>query len=87
MAENVTYKEIHAYMLRKTQEYYQDPPAVLVEAVIARQRSQGLSVTPEQAKKLVSLIDIQRYLKQEMTAKWPQFMGGIPSNSLPEDQR
>ena len=82
MSESVTYKQIHAYMLRKTQEYYQNPPAVLVEAVIACQKHQGVTVTWEEAKKLVSLIDIQRYIKQEMTAKWPEFMTSIPSNSL-----
>ena len=84
MSESVTYKEIHAYMLRKTQQYYQNPPAVLVDAVIAYQKSQGVTVTAEEAKKLVSLIDIQRYIKQEMTAKWPEFMTAIPSNSLKE---
>ena len=82
MSEAVTYQQIHAYMLRKTQQYYLDPPAVLVEAVIAQQKEQGVTLTAEEAKKLVSLIDIQRYLKQEMTEKWPEFMGGIPSNSL-----
>ena len=80
--ENVTYREIHAYMLKKTQEYYQDPPAVLVDAVLADQKAKGIDLPREAAKKLISLIDIQRYLKKEMQEKWPEFMSRIPSNSL-----
>lgn len=80
--ENVTYPEIHAYMLRKTQEYYQNPPAVLVADVIAQYHAKGIELTYDQAKSQVSLIEIQRYLKKEMTAKWPKFMSGIKSNSL-----
>lgn len=82
--EAVSYKEIHAYMIRKTQEYYRDPPASLVEDVIAAYRAQGEDISYETAKERVSLINIQRYLKQEMAEKWPEFMGTIPSNSLPK---
>lgn len=84
MAENVTYKEIHAYMLKKTQEYYQNPPQVLIQATAAKYAAAGQNITMEEARKLVSLIDIQRYLKEEMSQKWPQFMGSIPSNGLKE---
>ena len=35
-SENITYREIHAYMLQKTQEYYRNPPASLVDDVIAQ---------------------------------------------------
>lgn len=80
--ENVTYQQIHAYMIRKTQEYYRDPPAPLVEAVIAAYRAQGDEISYETAKERVSLVNIQRYLKQEMAEKWPEFMGTIPSNPL-----
>ncbi len=82
--ENVTYQEIHAYMLKKTKEYYQNPPDVLVDAVMSGCEAQGQKVTREEAKKLVNLIDIQRYLKVEMEQKWPEFMRSIPSNSLRE---
>ncbi len=82
-AETVNYQEIHAYMIRKTQEYYQNPPAPLVEAVIQAYKAQGEEISYEEAKSLVSLINIQRYLKQEMTEKWPEFMGSIRENSLP----
>ena len=82
MAEQVTYQEIHAYMLRKTREYYENPPQVLVQATAAQYAAQGQILTPEEARKLVSLIDIQRYLKEEMSRKWPEFMGSIPENSL-----
>ncbi len=82
MPENVSYQEIHAYMLKKTQEYYVNPPAILVEAVIAQHKAQGESLSYEEARKQVSLIDIQRYLKQEMQKKWPEFMGSIQSNPL-----
>lgn len=82
MSEKISYQEIHAYMLRKTKEYYADPPAVLVEAVIARYKADGLEISYEDAAKQVSLIDIQRYLKLEMQKKWPEFMGSLPSNPL-----
>lgn len=80
--ETVNYGEIHAYMLKKTQEYYQDPPAVLVEAVIRERSSRGETVSYDEARKLVSLIDIQRLVKEEMQKLWPEFMATIPSNSL-----
>lgn len=79
MEEKVTYQQIHAYMLEKTREYYRNPPEVLVDAVMEGCRVQGQPVSREEAKKLVNLIDIQRYLKAEMQQKWPQFMGGIPT--------
>ena len=82
MSENVNYSQIHAYMLKKTQEYYQNPPQVLVQATAAKYAAEGQNITMEEAKKLVSLIDIQRYLKEEMSIKWPEFMGNIPSNGL-----
>lgn len=82
--EAVNYQEIHAYMIRKTQEYYRNPPATLVEAVIRAYKAQGEEVSYDEAKSLVSLINIQRYLKQEMTEKWPEFMGSIRENSLPK---
>ena len=81
----VSYKEIHAYMLEKTREYYRNPPEVLVDAVMKQEQKKGHAVTRQEAKKLVSLIDIQRYLKAEMTEKWPEFMSSIPSNSLREE--
>lgn len=81
-SKNITYKEIHAYMLQKTREYYQDPPAALVQDVISAYKAQGEDIPYEIAKERVSLINIQRYLKQEMAEKWPEFMGSIPSNSL-----
>ena len=64
-SEAVNYQEIHAYMIRKTREYYLDPPAPLVEAVIRAYKAQGEEISYEEAKPLVSLINIQRYLKQE----------------------
>ena len=81
----VSYKEIHAYMLEKTREYYRNPPEVLVDAVMKQEQKKGHAVTRQEAKKLVSLIEIQRYLKAEMTEKWPEFMSSIPSNSLREE--
>lgn len=83
-SENVSYKEIHAYMLRKTQEYYVSPPAALVQDVIAAYKAQGDEISYEEAKTRVSLINIQRYLKQEMAEKWPEFMGSIKENRLPK---
>ena len=86
MSEPISYSQIHAYMLRKTREYYQNPPAVLIEAVMQEQQSRGLPVTAEQARKLVTPIQIQRLIKQEMAELWPEFMASIPSNPLkPED--
>lgn len=83
-AEKVSYQEIHAYMIRKTQEYYLNPPAQLVQDVIATYKAQGDDISYEEAKTFVSLINIQRYLKQEMAEKWPEFMGSIRENSLPK---
>ena len=85
MSESVSDREIHSYMLKKTQEYYVNPPAVLVEAVLAEARSRGEALTVEQARKQVSPIDIQRLVKQEMQQKWPEFMAGIPQNPLREE--
>lgn len=81
-SNSVTYQQIHAYMLKKTQEYYQNPPEILVNNVIAAYKAQGDEISFETAKERVSLINIQRYIKQEMAEKWPEFMGSIPSNSL-----
>lgn len=83
-SESISYQEIHAYMLRKTQEYYRNPPEALVDDVIAAYGAQGESISRETAKERVSLINIQRYVKQEMAQKWPEFMGSIPSNQLPK---
>ena len=80
--KTVNYGEIHAYMLKKTQEYYVNPPQILVDAVLAEARSRGEELTAQEAKKQVSLIDIQRLIKAEMKEKWPEFMASIPSNSL-----
>lgn len=85
MAENISYKEIHAYMLKKTQEYYQNPPQVLIQATAAKYALAGQILSPEEARKAVSLIDIQRYIKEEMSQKWPEFMGSIPSNGLKDN--
>ena len=82
MSESVNYKEIHAYMLKKTSEYYQCPPAELVEAAMEKVKKAGLPITYEEAKKLVTPIEIQRYIKKEMQQKWPEFMTTIPSNPL-----
>jgi len=82
--EKVTYKEIHAYMLQKTKEYYDRPPKKLVEDVIAAYQAQGDSIDYDTAAQRVSLINIQRFVKEEMAQKWPEFMGGIPSNGLPK---
>lgn len=83
-SENISYREIHAYMLQKTQEYYRNPPAPLVDDVIAAYKAQGEDISWETAAERVSLINIQRYVKQEMAEKWPEFMGSIPSNQLPK---
>jgi hypothetical protein len=83
-SENITYREIHAYMLQKTQEYYRNPPAPLVDDVVAAYQAQGEDISRETAAERVSLINIQRYVKQEMAEKWPEFMGAIPSNQLPK---
>ena len=79
---NVSYQQVHAYMVKKTQEYYQNPPESLVDDVIAAYKAQGDDISREVAKSRVSLINIQRYLKQEMAEKWPEFMGRIPANPL-----
>lgn len=80
--KSVNYQQIHAYMLKKTQEYYQNPPESLVEDVIAAYRAQGEEISRDIARQRVSLLNIQRYIKQEMAQKWPDFMGSIPSNPL-----
>ena len=80
--DNVSYREIHAYMLQKTQEYYRDPPEVLVDHVIAAYKAQGEEIPREIARERVSLLNIQRYVKEEMARKWPEFMGSIPENPL-----
>ena len=82
-SESVSYSQIHAYMLQKTQEYYRNPPARLVQDVIDAYKAQGETISRETAAERVSLINIQRYIKEEMAEKWPEFMGSIPSNRLP----
>ena len=82
MSESVNYKEIHAYMLKKTSEYYQCPPAVLVEAIMEERKNEGSPVSYEEARKLVTPLQIQRLVKEEMQKKWPDFMSAIPSNPL-----
>ena len=82
MSDSVTYREIHAYMLKKTQEYYTDPPAVLVKAVLEEQKAKGITLTYSEARKQVTTIQIQRLVKQEMAEKWPEFMASIPANPL-----
>lgn len=82
MSESVNYKEIHAYMLKKTREYYQCPPADLVDAVMEKYRKDGKIISYDDAQKLVSPIQIQRFVKAEMQKKWPEFMASIPSNPL-----
>ncbi len=86
MSDPVNYGEIHAYMLRKTREYYLNPPAVLVEAVMEKQKNNGHPVSREEARKLVSTIQIQRLVKEEMQKKWPEFMSSIPSNPLRSEE-
>ena len=78
----VSYREIHTYMLQKTQEYYRNPPEALIEDVLAAYRAQGDEISRDDAKKYVSLLNVQRYVKEEMARKWPEFMGSIPSNPL-----
>ena len=85
MSHPVTYSEIHAYMLKKTSEYCAHPPAPLVDAVIEEQKKAGRTVSRQEAEKLVSPIQIQRLIKQEMAEKWPEFMASIPSNPLRSD--
>ncbi len=82
MPDTVNYGEVHAYMLQKTREYYQNPPAVLVEAVMEKQKNDGHPVSCEEARKLVTTIEIQRLVKEEMQKKWPDFMASIPANPL-----
>ena len=78
----INYKELHAYMLQKTSEYYQAPPAALVDEVLATYRDAGQSLTRDEARQLVTPLQIQRYVKAEMQKKWPDFMAAIPSNPL-----
>lgn len=80
--ETISYHQIHAYMLKKTKEYYDNPPKALVDDVIAAYKAQGEEISPEIARERVSLLNVQRYIKQEMCKKWPEFMGSIPSNPL-----
>ena len=80
--EQISYQQIHAYMLRKTKEYYDNPPEPLVDDVVAAYRAQGDEISREIARERVSLLNIQRYIKEEMARKWPEFMGKIPSNPL-----
>ena len=74
------YKEIHAYMLKKTREYCQRPPRELIEEI---SRKKGVSY--EEAEGLVTPILVQRYIKEEMKKLWPEFMASIPSNPLEEE--
>ena len=85
MSQSVTYQQIHSYMLQKTREYRLDPPAELVDALQAEASGRGEPLTRAQAREQVSLIEIQRYLRREMTEKWPEFMASIPVNPLRED--
>lgn len=87
MSDTINMGKLHAYMLKKTQEYYHCPPSVLVDDVIMRQKENGNTLTYEQAKKLVTPIEIQRLIKKEMHEKWPELMAQIPSNPLPPDKR
>ena len=82
MSESINYKELHAYMLQKTAEYYQCPPKVLVEQIMEDYRCAGYPVSYEVARKQVTSLQIQRYIKQEMQERWPEFMSSIPSNPL-----
>ena len=82
MSDSVNYQEIHAYMLKKTSEYYQCPPAALVEAVMEAHKADGAPITADQARKLVTPLQIQRFVKADMQQKWPEFMSSIPSNPL-----
>lgn len=38
----VNFEEVHVYMLHKPREYYQNLPAVLVEAVMGKQKNDRL---------------------------------------------
>jgi len=80
--ETISYQQIHAYMLKKTKEYYDNPPQALVDDVIAAYKAQGEAISQEIARERVSLLNIQRYIKLEMAEKWPEFMNRIPSNPL-----
>lgn len=86
MSESVSYREIHAYMLQKTQQYYQNPPAILVEQTRAELARKGVEVSFAEARKMVSPILIQRLVKEEMAQKWPEFMSAIPSNPLRDEE-
>ena len=82
MSESVNYKEIHAYMLKKTLEYCKQPPKVLVEKILETYREGGHPITYAEAEKQVTPLQIQRLVKEEMKEKWPEFMASIPSNPL-----
>ena len=82
MSETVNYKEIHAYMLKKTAEYYRCPPLALIEEVMETCRNAGCPVSEEEARQHVTPLLIQRFVKAEMQKKWPEFMSSIPSNPL-----
>lgn len=82
MSESVSYQQIHAYMLKKTQEYYLNPPQALVDAVLCEYQKKGITLTYTEACRKVSPIAIQRLVKQEMQEKWPEFMASIPANPL-----
>ena len=86
MSESVSYREIHAFMLQKTQEYYRNPPAILVEQTMADLARKGMEVSFSEARKMVSPILIQRLVKEEMAQKWPDFMSSIPSNPLRDEK-
>ena len=82
MPESVNYKEIHAYMLKKTLEYCKCPPKVLVETIMETYREGGHPISYEEARAQVTPLQIQRLVKEEMKEKWPEFMSSIPSNPL-----
>ena len=82
MSESVNYQEIHAYMLKKTLEYCKCPPKALVETVMEIFREGGSPISYGEAEKLVTPLQVQRFVKEEMKEKWPEFMASIPSNPL-----
>ena len=82
MSETVSYQEIHAYMLKKTREYYHCPPKALVETIMETFKEGGNPISYGEAEKLVTPLQIQRFIKEEMKQKWPEFMASIPSNPL-----
>ena len=85
MSQSVNYSQIHAYMLKKTQEYYKNPPDVLIQAVIDAHLKKMVCLSWEEARQLVSPIEIQRLIKKEMQEKWPEFMSSIPSNPIRDE--